>query len=161
EMMVPRAFGGPQADPIAQLLVVEEISRLDGSAGWNTMIWSGSGLFADYLCEQSAHEIFGVGQGAVIGGAVNPTGEARPVPGGFRVSGRWSFASGCHYLTWFLAGCMAMDGNTPHVLSNGEPDVQAVLIPAAACEIIDTWHTAGLRGTGSHDFQVDDVFVPI
>src|SRR5215467_3933896 len=63
EMMVPRVFGGPQAHPIAQLLIVEEISRQDGSAGWNTMIWSGSGLFADYLSEQTAREILGVGQG--------------------------------------------------------------------------------------------------
>jgi alkylation response protein AidB-like acyl-CoA dehydrogenase len=160
EMLVPRAFGGLQAEPTAQLRVIEEISRYDASAGWNVMIWSGAGLFADYLSEQAAQEILGPGQGTVLGGAVNPTGQATPVPGGFRVAGRWSFASGCHYLTWFLAGCMLMDGDRPRMLDNGAPDLRAVLIPARYCEILDTWHSAGLRGTGSHDFRVDNAFVP-
>jgi alkylation response protein AidB-like acyl-CoA dehydrogenase len=160
EMLVPRAFGGPQAEPTAQLRVVEEISRQDASAGWNVMIWSGAGLFADYLSEKAALDILGTGRCTVIGGGVSPTGQATPVTGGFRVSGRWSFASGCHYLTWFLAGCMLMEGDRPRMLENGAPDVQAVLIPATHCEILDTWHTAGLRGTGSHDFRVDNVFVP-
>ena len=158
-MLVPRAFGGPQADPTAQLRVIEEISRYDASAGWNVMIWSGAGLFADYLSETTAQHLLGAGQGSVIGGAVNPTGQATPCRGGFCCH-RWSFASGCHYLTWFLAGCMLMDDYRPRLLDSGAPDVQAVLIPAADCEILDTWHTTGLRGTGSHDFRVDNVFVP-
>ncbi len=161
EMMVPRAIGGPQADLVAQLRVIEEVSRQDGSAGWNVMIWSGSGLFADYLSPDTARELLTPGQGVVIGGALNPTGYARPTPGGFRISGRWSFASGCHYLKWFLAGCVVLNGDSPRLLPSGVPEVQAVLLPAAACQIIDTWRTAGLRGTGSHDFVVDDVFVPI
>jgi alkylation response protein AidB-like acyl-CoA dehydrogenase len=160
EMLVPRAFGGPQADPTAQLRVIEEISRHDGSAGWNVMIWSGSGLFADYLPEDTARDILSAGQGTVIGGAVNPTGQARPVRGGFEVTGRWSFASGCHYLTWYVAGCVVMDGDRPRMLDTGMPDIRAMFIPAADCEIIDTWHTAGLRGTGSHDFRVDGASVP-
>jgi indole-3-acetate monooxygenase len=161
EMMVPRAFGGPQADPVANLRVIEEISRQDGSAGWNVMIWSGAGFFADYLPEESAQQIFGTGQGTVLGGAVNPTtAQATPVPGGFTVSGRWAFASGCQYATWLIAGCMVMDGDRPRLLEEDGPDIRAVLLPASACEIRDTWYTAGLRGTGSHDFCVDGVFVP-
>jgi indole-3-acetate monooxygenase len=108
EMLVPSAFGGPQAHPSANTRVIEEISRLDGSAGWNAMIWSGSGFFADYLPEDVADEILHVGQGTVVCGAVKPTGQARPLPGGFEVMGRWSFASGCNYATWFMAGCVVM-----------------------------------------------------
>jgi alkylation response protein AidB-like acyl-CoA dehydrogenase len=160
EMLVPRAFGGPQATPAAKVRVVEEIARLDGSAGWNATIWTDSGMFADYLPEAAAREIMSVGQGTIIGGALNPTGQARPVPEGLRVTGRWSFASGCHYVTWFVAGCIVMEGDHPRMLDNGGPDIRLVFLPAADCEIIDTWHTAGLRGTGSHDFRVDGVTVP-
>src|SRR3954451_18565812 len=90
DMLVPRAFGGPQANYEAYLRVLEEVSRQDGSAGWNVMIWASQGVFADYLPERSAQEILGVGQGCAIAGAVNPTGRAIPVPGGFNVTGRWS-----------------------------------------------------------------------
>jgi alkylation response protein AidB-like acyl-CoA dehydrogenase len=160
EMLVPSTFEGAQANYDTYLRVVEEISRHDGSAGWNVMIWAGGGLFADYLSEETAQQIFGNHQRCVIGGAVNPTGRATPVQGGLNVTGRWSFASGCQYTTWLIAGCIVMDGASPRLLSNGTPDVQAVLLPASDCEIVDTWHTAGLRGTGSHDFQIDDAFVP-
>jgi alkylation response protein AidB-like acyl-CoA dehydrogenase len=161
EMLVPRAFGGPQASPTTYTRVVEELARFDGSAAWNVLIWGGSGLFADYLPEEAADEVFGAGRRNIVAGAINPTGQARPVPGGYEVRGRWSFGSGCQYATWLIAGCMVMDGTgSPRMLDNGMPDMQAVFLPAADVEIIDTWHTAGLRGTGSHDFRVDAVFVP-
>ena len=160
DMLVPRAFGGPQATPTEYTRVVEELARFDGSAAWNTMIWGGAGLFADYLDEDAADEVLGAGKGNLICGAINPTGQARPVPGGYEVRGRWSFASGCQYATWCMAGCMVMDGDSPRMLENGVPEIRAVFMPAAAAEIIDTWHTAGLRGTGSHDFRVDGAFVP-
>jgi indole-3-acetate monooxygenase len=159
-MMVPRAFGGPQASPMAQLRVIEELSRQDGSAGWNVMIWTGGGLFADYLPEDTAREILSADRAPVIGGAINPTGQARAAPGGVRLSGRWSFASGCDYLTHYVVGCVVMEGEHLRLLDNGAPDLQAVFVPASACQIIDTWYTAGLRGTGSHDFSLDDTFVP-
>ena len=99
-MLAPRAFGGPQAELLANLQVIEEIARQDGSAGWNVLISTGTGLFADYMTEDVARELIGDGSAVVIGGAINPTGKARPVAGGFNVTGRWSFASGYHYLTW-------------------------------------------------------------
>src|SRR5689334_7478811 len=161
-MCAPRAFGGPQANPLANLQVIEEISRQDGSAGWNAMIWTGTGLFAEYLPEDAAREIIGDGTNTIVGGAVNPTGgKARPVAGGFNVSGRWSFGSGYHYLTWLIVGCMVMDGDQPRMLPNGAPDIVAAFVRKSDSEMVDTWYTAGLRGTGSHDFVVDDVFVPL
>ena len=161
QMSVPRAFGGPQAEPLAQLRVIEEIARQDGSTGWNVLIWVGTGLFSDYLAEDVAQELFGNGQEIVIGGALNPTAQARPVPGGLRVTGRWAFGSGYHYLTTLVAGCVVMDGEHPRMLDNGMPEMYVVLLSPSECEMIDTWHTAGLRGTGSHDFRAADVFVPM
>jgi alkylation response protein AidB-like acyl-CoA dehydrogenase len=160
EMLVPRAFGGPQASPGEYTRIVEELARFDGSTAWNVMIWSACGFLADYLPEDVADEILHVGRGAVHCGAVSPTGHARPVPGGYEVRGRWSFGSGCQYATRYLAGCMVMDGDAPRMLDNGMPDMVIVFVPAADVEIIDTWHTAGLRGTGSHDFRIDGAFVP-
>ncbi len=121
DMLIPRAFGGPQATPMAFTRVVEELARADGSAAWNTLIWAGAGLFADYLAEDVADEILRAGQGTVIGGAINPTGQAVPVQGGYDVKGRWSFASGCRYFTWYIAGCIVMDGDSPRMLDTGLP----------------------------------------
>jgi alkylation response protein AidB-like acyl-CoA dehydrogenase len=159
EMTTPHAFGGPQSGAIAQAQVVEELARYDASAAWNVYIWAGSGVFADYLPESTARDILGVGQHGVVGGSF-ALGQAQPVDGGFRVSGRWPFASGCHYLTWFAACCVVTDGDRPRTVDGAAPDMQLVLLPAAACQIIDTWRATGMRGTGSHDFSVDDVFVP-
>ena len=160
EMLVPEALGGPNAAYEDYLRTVEEISRQDGSAGWNVMIWAAQGLFADYLPAETARELFRPNGGTLIAGAINPTGRARPEAEGYRVTGRWSFASGCQYATWLIASCVVSDGEAPHFLENGQPDLQAVLIPASECRIVDTWQSAGLRGTGSHDFEAEDVLVP-
>jgi alkylation response protein AidB-like acyl-CoA dehydrogenase len=158
QMLFPAEFGGAQAGLTAQMRVIEEIAGLDGAAGWNVMIGSGGGLFADYLPEETAHDIFA--PDTVIAGAIKPIGQARPVPGGFEVSGRWSFASGCHYANWLLGGCVVMENGAPRMLPTGMPETIGGLMPAADCRIVDTWHTAGLRGTGSHDFRTEATFVP-
>ena len=87
-----------------------------------------------------------------MAGTFNPTGVATPVDGGFRVSGRWSFASGCQHADWFVAHCFVDDGRMP--------PLRMMVLPAADVEIVDTWTVSGLCGTGSHDFTIDDVFVP-
>jgi alkylation response protein AidB-like acyl-CoA dehydrogenase len=125
------------------------------------MIWSAQGMFADYFSREAAREVLSIGNGNLIAGALNPTGKGVEVGGGFRVSGRWSFASGCDYATWLIAGFVVMDGEHPRLGAEGMPELRLGLIPAGDCEIIDTWHTAGLRGTGSHDFEVRDTVIPI
>src|SRR5262249_12272936 len=149
-----------QATYEAYLRVIEEISRHDGSAGWNVMIWAAEGLFADYLDEPTAEQIFGGGKQPIIAGAISPNGHATEVPGGFSVAGRWSFASGCKYATWLIAGCVVHDVDGAPVVCDGAPDIRIVLLPASIGEILDTWQTVGLRGTGSHDFEVKGAFVP-
>jgi alkylation response protein AidB-like acyl-CoA dehydrogenase len=76
------------------------------------------------------------------------------------VDGRWSFASGCQYAEWLIGGCMVMDGDAPSFITEGIPDVRAVILPAADCKVLDTWNTTGLKGTGSHDFAAMNMFVP-
>ena len=156
-MLVPARFGGPEATPEQCLQAVEDVSSHDGAAGWCLMIWSGQGLFADYLPPAVAAELFAPGN--LVCGAVNPTGRAVPVAGGFEVSGQWSFASGCQYATWLMAGCMVppLDGAAPG--DDGPPDIRLVILPASSCEIVDTWDAAGLRGSGSHDFRVRNATV--
>src|SRR5215831_11559634 len=98
-LTVPRAFGGAQVDIATFVSVIEELSRHDGSVGWNAMIAGSYGFLADYLPEAAAKAIFGGGD-ALVAGTLAPTGEANRMPRGYAVSGRWSFASGCHNANW-------------------------------------------------------------
>jgi indole-3-acetate monooxygenase len=158
-MCVPRALGGGEADVGTLLAVIEEISRADGSAGWIVMIGATSGLISGYLPRDVAHEIYGRPD-VVTGGVFAPRGSAVAVDGGFRARGRWAFGSGSEHCAWLLGGCLVVDGGKPRLLERGIPDSRMMLFPAADVRIIDTWNVAGLRGTGSHDFEVTDVFVP-
>src|SRR6185369_8217171 len=80
--------------------------------------------------------------------------------GGYRVTGRWPLGSGCQHSAWIVGGCRILDGEQPRVGADGAPVTRILFFPAAECEILDTWHSIGLRGTGSHDYTVTDVFVP-
>ena len=80
--------------------------------------------------------------------------------GGYRATGRWPLGSGCQHSAWIVGGCRIFDGDQPRVEANGMPVTRLLFFPSAACEILDTWHSIGLRGTGSHDYAVADVFVP-
>ena len=159
-MSVPTAVGGAEVEEETIVQVIEELARQDGSVGWNVMIASGAAIAASYLPETGLREVYRSGPSTVIAGALLPKGAAIPVPGGFRLTGHWTFASGCHQADWMLGSSTVMAHGTPRLRPDGSPDVRAFFVPIGACEILDTWHTAGLRGTGSHDWQVTDVFVP-
>ncbi|MEX1255315.1 MAG: acyl-CoA dehydrogenase family protein [Dehalococcoidia bacterium] len=158
---VPKALGGYEANIETNLRVIEEIARADGAAGWNVMIAGTGGMFAAYMPEQAAREIFG-DRFATVAGALAPKGRAVPVDGGFRVSGQWPLASGCLHASWLAGGSFIFDGDgqTPRMGDLGIPDLKLFFAPKDECEILDTWYSAGLRGTGSHDFAVKDMFVP-
>jgi alkylation response protein AidB-like acyl-CoA dehydrogenase len=91
---------------------------------------------------------------------IKPTGKAVPVPGGFRVSGRWSYGSFIGHSTWTVGNSFVQEDGAPRHGPDGAPDMRLMLFPTREVEIIDTWHVGGLRGTGSHDFRVADLFVP-
>jgi alkylation response protein AidB-like acyl-CoA dehydrogenase len=158
-LCVPRALGGLEVDPAVLIRAGETLAQADGSAGWCAMIGATSGVASAYLPEAAAREIYGSAD-AVTGGAFAPHGTATVVDGGYRVTGRWPFASGCEYCTWLMGGCVVVESGRPRLLPGGLPDSRLMLFPAQAARIIDTWTVSGLRGTGSHDIAVDDLFVP-
>ncbi|MPZ98941.1 MAG: hydroxylase [Dehalococcoidia bacterium] len=151
-LWMPRSMGDDELSIPYTLEVYEAVSRLDGAAGWTVMIGGGAGLFAGFLPEHTAREVFGPRE-AVVAGSGAPTGRGRPVDGGIEVQGRWRFASGAPHATWFTATCVVEDGRDP-------PRVRAFAVPRDAVHVIEAWDVSGLRATGSHDFTVDGCFVP-
>jgi len=159
-MCVPRRLGGLEVDVATLVRAIEEIAYADGSAGWCVMIGATSGVVSAYLAEEAAQEIYASSPQVVTGGVFAPFGEAATVAGGYRVSGRWPFASGCEHCAWLMGGSQISTDGQPRLLANGTPDSRLMLFPAAEAEVIDTWTVSGLRGTGSHDIAVRDLFVP-
>ena len=122
--------------------------------GGNTSLPAGS------LPRDAAHEIYRDDPLIVTAGTWPPLGDAAIMDRGYRVTGRWPFASGCHHAAWIQGGCRVTEDGRPRLGPDGAPVVRVLYFPAAACKILDTWHTGGLRGTGSHDYEVADLFVP-
>jgi alkylation response protein AidB-like acyl-CoA dehydrogenase len=113
---------------------------------------------AAFLPEAGARDVFGGGQ--LNAGSIVPRGKAVPVEGGYRVTGRWPLASGCQHAAWLGGNCLVFEGDTPRMSPHGMPDFTLAFVPIDQCQIIDTWNATGMRGTGSHDYAVEDVFVP-
>ena len=158
-MTFPRSLGGLEAHPLTQFRVLEALSMADGSAGWCAYIGGAGGLFSAYLRPEVAREMF-PSPDTIGGGGARPTGRAVAVEGGYRISGRWPFGSGCQHATWLSSGCLVFDGDAPRLTAEGHPATMQCFLPAADVQIIDTWTTTGLRGSGSHDYTIEDCFVP-
>jgi alkylation response protein AidB-like acyl-CoA dehydrogenase len=140
--------------------VWEAVARVDPSAAWNLVMNQAIAGIVAWLPEASAREV--LGDGPTTGaGALNPPAAAVRVKGGWRLTGQCPFGSGCHNATWLAMPAVEMDGDQPKVdPATGHPAPFGVLIPRAQATILDTWHTLGMRGTGSTDFAVRDLFVP-
>lgn len=160
-MAVARSAGGAEADPRSQIEAIELVSEADGSAGWTLMIGIETlGVASGSLPPDLVAEAIGKHPGVVFSGALNPVGRAEAAGDGFRVTGRWPFASGCMHSDWFLGQCVVHDANGPAPGPRGGPLLREVLIPRDEYQVIDTWSVGGLRGSGSHDVEVRDLFVP-
>lgn len=157
-LAVPRAYGGLELDPMTQVRVVEELSRMDGSVGWCAMISSAGSFSGAFLTPAIAQRVFGP-RDFSLAGQVVPVGRAELVEGGYRVTGRYRFGSGCQHASVISGGSVVFEGGQPRQLK-GRPEIRVMMFPSSACRILDTWHTTGLAGTGSHDFEVENVFVP-
>ncbi len=156
----PRSVGGGECDPATQIETIEVISAADGASGWNLMIGiENQGFVGAALPLETARKLF-ADSALIVAGALNPLGRARPADGGLIVSGQWPFASGCHNAGWFWGQSVLMDGDEPARNEAGGGELRETLIPASEFEIVDTWHVSGLRGSGSHDVAVHEVFVP-
>lgn len=140
---------GLELSPVVALRCAEEVARGNASAAWCVSIAITSSLLVAYLPPAVRDELFGAGRG-VAAGVWAPQGRARPVSGGMLVSGRWAFCSGVTHADVMFAGCLRPEDPMPVVAA----------IPTEHLRILDTWHTLGLRGTGSHDVLAEDVFVP-
>jgi alkylation response protein AidB-like acyl-CoA dehydrogenase len=153
---VSTALGGRQLPPEVILRCAETVARGDASAGWCVSINATSSLLSAYLPEKGAAEVFGDGS-SVAAGVWAPRGAARPVAGGVVVSGQWPFCSAISHSDWMFAGCvLAPPARTP----DAAPTLRVLAIPTAELNVLDTWRTSGLRGTGSHDSVASEVFVP-
>jgi indole-3-acetate monooxygenase len=158
-LWLARSLGGPELTTVDFFRVIEELSRADGAVGWCALVAAGYSRLSGYLDDAVAREIFGDGS-VVVAGTINPTGRAVAVPGGFKVSGQWSYGSFIQHSAWTVGSSIIVEDGAPRRGPDGAPDMRLMLFPTSAVEIIDTWRVGGLRGTGSHDFRVADLFVP-
>ena len=158
-LAVPGSVGGFEAAPGIALEVFEELATAEASVAW--IVWNnalpcyGSAVLSD---DAVRSEIFGDAT-QLLANSTRPTGEARVVEGGFRVSGRWSLVSGCELAAWIPVMCFVVNEDKPQISTSGVREAQMAFVPKGSYEILDTWYVGGLRGTGSHDVVVDDVFV--
>jgi len=149
-MLLPRSIGGMELKPSDFARVTEAISAGDGSTGWVVCQSNGCAMSAAYLDPRAANEIFGPVDGILAWGPPGSPFEAQPVPGGYRISGSWPFASGSQNATWLGA----------HLNVAGTTEARTLVFPKSSARMVDVWHTLGLRGTSSNEYVVEDLFVP-
>ncbi len=155
-MLVPRGHGGLEIEFPPSVDVLAALAAADGATGWTAMIGCETPQLFALLPRASFDKVYAGGPDTICGGAFAPQGRADVVPGGYRASGRWSFASGCQHADWLFGQCVVLaDGNPVPGPMPGAPKLRCVVMPAPAWQIIDTWRTAGMRGTGSHDIAID------
>ena len=153
-ILQPARHGGAEAHFSGMVEIVEAISIACSAAGWCLTQYCSHNCLLGYWPPQGQDEIWGAVPDAMVAGVLIPScGRARKVDGGWRIGGRWPFASGVYGADWFIATAFTEGGDRPRV-------AQMHAVPCAEFEIIDTWHTAGLRGTGSADVAIEDCFVP-
>jgi alkylation response protein AidB-like acyl-CoA dehydrogenase len=157
-MNMPRIWGGPQMTPMEQVEVIEALCRADASIGWCSFIWTDSGIYSGYLDDAVGREMY-PRLDMATSGWVYPMGRAERLDGGYRMSGQWMFGSGCNHCDWLVAGCTVFENGEP-VMKDGRPEWRILMAKPEQYEILDTWYTTGLRGTGSCDYRCENVFVP-
>ncbi|MFI6416863.1 3-hydroxy-9,10-secoandrosta-1,3,5(10)-triene-9,17-dione monooxygenase oxygenase subunit [Streptomyces sp. NPDC050842] len=154
QLLQPTAFGGRAADPLVFYTAVKEIAKACGSTGWVASVVGVHPWHVALFDPRAQQEVWGEDPKTRIASSYAPTGKATAVDGGFRLSGRWHFSSGCDHVQWALLGCLVPD-------AEGNPvDMRTFLIPRSDYRVDDVWDTVGLRGSGSNDVVVEDVFVP-
>lgn len=159
-MFVPRSHGGLDLDLASALEIIRELASIEGSVGWNAMIGSAGGIFAPLLPREIYDRVYQNGPDTIIAGSAQPAGTAETEDDHWRVSGRWPFASGCMHAEWMLALCKMAEDGKPLLDDHGASVVRGFILQAHDWEIEDTWHVAGLKGTGSHHIKITNALVP-
>lgn len=158
-MLVPKHYGGDALTLPQACAVIEELAAADAAAAWTAMVALGFNVVMANFPRETADLIYADGPDVGLRGAIAPIGKFMPVDGGYKVSGRWPFASGPYQPKWMVAGGTVIKDGKPLMGPMG-PETRISLVPADKVEFLDTWHTVGLRGTDSRDFQFNDVIVP-
>jgi alkylation response protein AidB-like acyl-CoA dehydrogenase len=159
-MLLPRSAGGDETEPALYMAAVEEVARHDASVAWNVFTSNSSALIAAYLEPAVVSAIFGDPHSLISWGPPGAS-RAQAVDGGYRLTGRWDFASGCRQARWMGAHCHVLEADGSSRLNRfGRPTVRTLLFPASEVTLLDTWRTIGLCGTASDSYRVDDLFVP-
>jgi alkylation response protein AidB-like acyl-CoA dehydrogenase len=159
-ILLPRSVGGDQLDPWTYLQAIEEISRHDASVGWNLFVANSAALIAPFIPLETARTIFADPRAWVAWGPPNQH-RAQAVPGGYRVSGSWHFASGSRQATWMGAHCPVTEPDGSLRLNrSGRPTTRTLLFRKQHAEPIRDWNTIGMRGTASEGYRLTDLFVP-
>ncbi len=161
KLQTPMEYGGFEVDLTTFMSVIEELGKADGSVGWVVQVLNG-GAYSGVVEKAAADTLFGATPDVRFGASFN-AGQGRAViaPGGYRVSGRWRFVSGCHHADWLVLGSLVVDPEVPpEELRSRPPVFRRVFMRAKDAQILDTWHVSGMRGTGSHDVRAQDVFIP-
>jgi alkylation response protein AidB-like acyl-CoA dehydrogenase len=161
KVALPEAEGGLGADILTALRVIEEVSRADGSTGWCLAMAINTFRQSAQLAPEVRRELFFSDPIGLSAGSARERGRAVAGPGGYRVTGHWFFASGCMHSHLLHGACKVFDGDAPRLRPNGDQEIRiAFFHPKSLVRIVDTWNVSGLRGTGSHDIVVEDLFVP-
>ena len=158
-LALPRAIGGAELDLPTYVQVIEELGKADASTGW---IVNQGAIFATYAARMPfdvARTIWIDTPRSVVANTPAPSAEAVVVPGGYRVTGRQGFSTGCRHAAWIAPHAQIIENGQVR-LENGQPETRYMFVPAAEVELLDTWNVRGMRGTGTHHFAVHDVFVP-
>ena len=156
-LYLPRSFGGLEVDPLTYFRIAERVSRVDSAAGWEMMVANGIAYVASYLPEEGFETMYGADPKTLGCGTFNTVGKAVPVEGGFLFSGRSGFNSGCHHAEWCLTMGEVEDGARA---ADTEPEVIVLYCPMKQAQVMDNWDVLGMRGTGSDDVLMKDLFVP-
>ncbi|MCX5328740.1 MULTISPECIES: acyl-CoA dehydrogenase [unclassified Streptomyces] len=158
-MWVGRHFRGRQVSLATGSAVLQYLARLDASVAWQMGVQGAIGRLSDYLPEPAARTVFAEHNGLVVGD-VHPTGQARRVPGGYRLTGTWAFAGGSAHADWLVCAATAQDKDGDTDGDETKSATRLLFIPQSAATLLDTWHSVGLPSTGSTHFEVEEVFVP-
>jgi indole-3-acetate monooxygenase len=157
-MFVPRSHGGLEMDLPSSLEIFEVLACADGSTGWTVMIGAESALLFALLPRKRFDALYADGPDLVGAGSFTPRGEAKVMPGGFEVSGRWPFASGCLHSKWLVGNCLVTENGKPRPGPLPDmPETRFALFRSEQAQIVDTWFVSGLKGTGSNDIAVEKI----
>jgi indole-3-acetate monooxygenase len=159
-MLLPRSAGGDEVEPWIYLRAIEELSRHDASVGWNLFVANSAALIAPFIPLSAAKTIYDDPRGWIAWGPPNQY-TMTAVPGGYRISGQWHFASGSRQATWMGAHANVIEPDGSRRLNRfGRPTVKTLLFPKHKRTPVEDWNTLGMRGTASEGYRLDDLFVP-